>query len=482
MKKIYLLIYCLLSFLISNAQNYHPFPYDSVFFAESPESKMLPLVKTNNADDLFHITNTKREIGNRPFQDFSMNTEYAYPIQSWLGKVSFINNEIQFISIVNDSIKIDLNKNLNEKDTCQFNVPHLYGEGISGYVEITYTSKMFVGGDSIKQYEFTFYDDNFTPHNFDTNYNFSPSEANLADYVFWVSKNGGVLKTPDFNHFPFCTQYEYQGKITDYLNLNTSHHYKAYKMNVGDEIHTFKFKDISYNQSWRAKRILLEQTYNPSENSYTNVFDYWELYTELINGENGYEYISTPSYEQQTEVLYVGTGNIPDGFPYLYNHDQKQFIKDDLSYVSILDDSIRVMFHDDISTYYDYSKYIEIGLRGIYYNLTGGGSYQAAYNPVYYKINGEEWGTPYPDSFLLNLIENNNAPEVNFKINNHEITLSSGHNIQNLRIYNIQGSLRKVCSSKDIEQPISIQSLEAGVYIICCWNGKKLYSYKFIKS
>ena len=83
------------------AQNFTPFPHDSLFFeqVETDAVPLMPLVKSNNSEDLIlPINNYQQWTGLPVIFQFDIEGFFKTPLRSWLGKVKEEDNSLLFES------------------------------------------------------------------------------------------------------------------------------------------------------------------------------------------------------------------------------------------------------------------------------------------------------------------------------------------------------------------------------------------------
>ena len=501
MKKIYFLIFSIACFLSLKAQNYHPFPYDSVFFETSLNNRpLLPLVKSGNPENMIMPINNMVDwcygsyhIDNESWIDAETS---FFPYESWLGKVSLGEEKIIFETAMENQIPIDLSHNIGESDTVYVQVPST-NSGLSFHVKITYDELEISSEDTIKHYSFDLLDENYEETDF--NYNSLNWEApfNIEDQVFSISKHNGILSSPAFYYFPSSRQYNYKAKITELLDLSKQHAYTVFSNQVGDEIHTERLRNYFLDSSKESsKKIYVDQEFNESLNAFISVIDVWTRKdsTKYIFEDDVYLKTFTTSFDQVTDTTYLDdypnlNRVIPDGFPHSFSTNNKNgyFYRDyDHSYLKqersafFYSEELGVTISPEFDGTFSHSQF-QHHTGGEYYGDSGGFGGQSWYKVLYYNINGETWGEPITESYLLEASDELFA-KPQLVIKNNSILLNNADKYENARIYSINGVLIQFFTKDNLQQEIDIQHLKKGIYIFACWTGKRLHSYKFIKA
>ena len=501
MKKQYILIFSLICSLFVNAQNYHPFPYDSVFFETSSSDRpLLPLVKSNNPENMIMPINNMIDWGLDSYyidDEFWMNAEPVFfPYQSWLGKISLDEEKIIFETAMENQIPIDLSHNIGESDTVFIQVPGTISE-LFFHVNITYNELEISPEDTIKHYRFNLLDENYEEIDFNDSSLEWEAPLNFEDQVFSISKHNGILSSPSFYYFPNSRQYTYKAKIAEVLNLNHQHAYTVFSNQVGDEIHTEYLRNYFLNRSKEtSKKVYVDQEYHESLNAFISTIDVWtrkDTTTFLFEDET-YLRDFTTSFNQITDTTYLDDYTdlnriIPDGFPHNYSSNNKNgyfYRVQDSSFIK----NIRTAYFNsgefgvEINPSSEgefYFSQFRLHTGGKYYESSGGYGNQSWYKLLYYNINGEIGGEPINESYLLE-INDESFHQNQLIIKNNSIFINDSDKYENARIYNLNGEFISFYNKDDLHLPINIQDLKAGIYIISCWDGQKLHSYKFVKS
>lgn len=487
LKKLYLTA-CLLILQSSylKSQNYYPYPKDSVFFElNTGGDDLMTLVKSEDTNNIFQPVNNLNRLLELPIFN-GLNYGGTYPLMSWIGKTSFDNNKISFVTTFEDTLVIDLNKNLNETDTFPLSIYSKnqelpYNELLfEGKIVICYDAKVYENGDSIKEYRFAYLNTNNEPYyNLSQAYGITDPNSNIPEYVLRVSKNNGIIETPDFNYFPYCKQYKYKGKITDYLNLTTSHAEKVFLNNPGDEIHARNYFQSLATKTTSTIKVVIDQVYDDIEKTITTNYDLWTHIED--NGPSG-NFVET-NFDQITETIALNNYPflqrvIPDGLGCFYRTEKNTFVKHH-NYGSNVSDSIYIFKSDDLSNAGQGYNFFREGLGGTYFYSNYGGTFHY-YFPTYNNIEDLEYGTPFSESFILNLKEN---PKEDIKIiyNSESISIENTDIIDNARIYSLDGKFIRQIKKSELNHPIDHSTLSKGTYFLICWDGKKAHSLKFIK-
>lgn len=500
MKKLYLLIFSLQCFLLANAQNFHPFPYDSVFFETTDENKiLLPIIKTNDQNNMLmpiHNEINWRDGGFYIDFDFIIDeetTSHFFPYQSWLGKVSFADNVITFETALENQIPIDLSHSIGESDTTFVQVPGT-DQTLFFNVKITYHEQQIFANDTIKSYRFELLDENYLA----TEFYDSTSPYNIENHVFRISKNYGILSAPAFYYFPNSLQYHYKAPIGELLDLTKQHAYDIFKNEVSDEIHTKKTKHYFLDNSIEyKKKIYVDQEYDEMLNAFISVIDVWTRKdsTLYLFSDDSYEKSFTTSFQQVTDTTYLDdfpelNKIIPNGFPtefsssntngFFYRATDKSFMKfTTWGTFSSNNEGVYIeLVYDGSSAVYQFQKHT----GGMYYGSSitfGGGN---SYEVLYYKFENEIWGTPISNSYILDVNEEQKLQKGSLITGETFIKLNNPKPYESGRIYNLNGQFIRYLSRENLQSDISTNDLKNGLYVLICWTGETVHRYKFLKS
>ncbi len=512
MRNLYFVL--LLSFFQFNlfAQDYAPFPYDSVFFESSiPNSDLMPVVKNPNNLNQLQLINVIPALTRITRADFSPPSEdrFAYH-NNWMGLKDFYQDTLFFgtsysaagFSIVpefNANIEIDLNKSLMEKDTFYFaDINYNYGDTF--YVEVTYDSLITTVDDTIKQYAFQLMDSDLNPIDMEISFEYLfQEEYNVNTQVFQISKNNGILKSPDFNFFPYCKQYSFKGKIKEIINATGSYAYKIFKRELGDEIHTKKYYGEygheDYDQT-AVKKICTNQIFDTLNNAFYTYYDYWERIDEgyfvYYDGTNAFyaDSIVSATFEQKIDTIdlddYVNLNKeIPDGIAvntsisnhgYFYQSGTKRFMYNRVYDNLFDDDSIKLNTHYDGGGVKSY--YVE-GEGGKYYNNSDFWIVDF-YNPIYVSTSDTTYGTPFTESFILELVEKS-TEEITFFIQGNKIIYPLESGFKDFRIYDMTGKLLNYYKQSAVSDGIDISEYHKGAYVLIAFDGKSAKHFKFVR-
>ena len=231
--------------------------------------------------------------------------------------------------------------------------------------------------------------------------------------IAWLKK----LKT-DFDNDSSATkrkitQYNYKGKASDILDPNTSNAYKVFHQNPGDEIHSHKSKITSSSsgqnggQNIYYKTVCVNQDYNEDLQRLIRTSDIWYLENNVAGFNQKKDTLYLDEYTNLNRLLPDGFGaDIYENGAFYSSSDNAFFIEGFDARWEVENDSLYVTDYIDYMNYN--SSWYHLGHRLLYnegaYFFDWSGSHNS-HKPVYTNINGEEWGTPYSDSFLLSLAD-----------------------------------------------------------------------------
>lgn len=510
MKKL-LAVLSLLSVTCLFAQDYAPFPEDSLFFkSEIPDHAWMPLVKSNDASDLIQKTNSWIEWSNLRHFNYIVDAEEdavegwdKLPMYSWLGKVTYDGDFISFKIANGDSIYIDTR--LTGTDSYQLPLnSDLYGfYGNIHYLNVQLDDYYETSdGDSIKAYRFAYLDEAMEPtyHDFGNNYSSSEYDGlcDIENLVFVLSKNHGILESPSFYHFPYAINYERVGPITEELDLDTSRAYQVFYQEIGDEIHTeaYLVQDYQSYTVLSTKRICTDQSYDPITRVFETSYDVWtredKQYKVAIDGVS--ELVNEMEVDFNQEIVTTDLDDyeeleraIPDGFSeegiekgYYYIGDRKSF-RYKSGNITTVADSIAITGDVFGENGYDLVVH-EYGLRqgGLYYDNQNAILQVDNYKVVYYNFNGEEWGDAFTDAYILD-IEDQEAKDIYIFYENGRLYLDGVHSFENANIYDMNGRLISSFGAEQLSEGVSILDIHSGTYLLNLWNNSDRKAFKFIK-
>lgn len=470
-----MLLFSSISLTAQEFEDYYPFPYDSVFFEPAELNDytfdaLMPLIKSGDEDDMLlpiHNATHWIEISEQGHSAYGL-----FPFKNWMGEVSYENQTIQFVSAFEDTIQIRTDVALNTTDM----IPFTRWEN-EYTMAITYENLLEIDGDFIKEYSFEIIDGDGILSSFD-----------IETMNFRISKENGILATPSFFYFPHVRQYNYKGKASDILDPNTSNAYKVFHQNPGDEIHSHKSKITSSSsgqnggQNIYYKTVCVNQDYNEDLQRLIRTSDIWYLENNVAGFNQKKDTLYLDEYTNLNRLLPDGFGaDIYENGAFYSSSDNAFFIEGFDDRWEVQNDSLYVTDYIDYMNYN--SSWYHLGHRLLYnegaYFFDWSGSHNS-HKPVYTNINGEEWGTPYSDSFLLSLADKeSDANKVFLEANN--LYLTSDLTFESARIYNTKGDFIKYITGEELKTAISIADLPNGVYILWIWNGEKAFPYKFMK-
>ncbi len=506
MKNFYRLILgCIFPFSLF-AQDYAPFPYDSVFFESSiPNSDLMPVVKSPNIPNKLQLINNYPNLSKVALGfNYSWGMNYYMRPSHWTGYSYSPQNVLYFCNgfftgdpnVYSECIKIDLDNAVLEKDTILF-VDPIRHFGDQFYLEVQYDSLIETTLDTIKQYSFQILDSNFSEINFDVGYELDTLHFNVNNQLFQISKNNGILKCPDFAYFPYTKQYSLKGKVKDILDIETDHFHKVFELEPGDEIHTRTFGSGDVGRTFNRysrKIVCTDQEFDSSANVYYTNYDVWTRYDKSVFSyytmiaDSGFVY---SIYEEIIDTIYLDAYEdlnvkIPNGFGSTNDYNSKGFFYRDASETLIYFEEYVFLYMTGVDSIELFSvadggqemDYYPFGLANKFWdNKTVWG--EAYSKPVYVSTSDTTWGIPFSDAFL-DIVENSTA-ELVFYIQNTTIFPPTDIAFQDFRIYDISGKLLNYYKASESETGIDISQYEKGAYILVAYDGKTAYHFKFIR-
>lgn len=481
-----------LLFVISwniQAQNWEPFPYDSVFFEPGELNEFyMPFVKTTDGQirQTNHISLFADRVSSNAFE-----TYYTSKVVPWIGKIEYSNPNFSFITTFEDTLTLNLTPQ-NTTDTILFNIQYdsVNTSQFSFNLEVTKETSFSTTVDSLIT---------FTFHTLDTNYN----SINLNDYIncsesidnlqLEISKTKGIIKTPDFGFFPFCKQFELGSGIIEELDsLHFSN--RVNQMNIGDELHTIEGMHISTTFTrFHSKYIVTSSTFSTSLDAYINVYDVW-----MVREEGQFVSPTTTTYHQFTQVDTIANmqsyNELLDGM-YLNWYDSIGYFYsiseyDELPSLTAFRYNGGMPYHiDTASNSIRYDANIldaqVVDIENYYFGLSQKFFFKSAdferhsKNIRYFKTQTNEWGDPYTDPFLLETPEYESR--TTYYINNNNLFWESELEVNKARIYDIQGKLVSVYDSASKSDQINIEHLTYGTYFLVLKSNTNTVNIKFVK-
>ncbi|MGB0871124.1 MAG: T9SS type A sorting domain-containing protein [Flavobacteriales bacterium] len=492
-----------LLFVISwnvQAQNWEPFPYDSVFFENTePNQIMLPFIKT--ADNQIKETFNKSIIATSFYPGVSSLRQIKTEIKPWLGNMNTTGNTLQFIGMLNDTITLKLNTN-SYIDTLKFRFDYTQtvdniekDKHVIYYLEIDKQTHLDVSNmDSISTYYFNILDSNFSSTTCFLNSEFDCTETIDGDHLI-ISKSNGITDIPNLGMFPFCRQYKL-GKTFSSEISNFSFADRIHNVQIGDEIHTKEFNPGLNHLNAYEKMIVTNTNYSSTLNTVINTYDVWRReersqwmmgiwtdttilsqftridtislnqdYNKIPDGLNGSWYTSPGFYYKTSEyddlpALYQENYN--NGMPY-----SQDTINNTITFRGGVIDA-------NSNNYYFYIN----GLSLLFFDHHESW-YIHTYKPVYFKTQTNEWGDPYTDPFILETPEYES--QTTYYINNNNLFWQSELEVNKARIYDIQGKLVSVYDSSSKSDQINIEHLTSGTYFLVLKSNTNAVNIKFVK-
>lgn len=485
MKHLHLFFSLVFAFGVLKAQNdYEPFPYDSVFFESYDIEVLMPVLKSDNPDNLLKpINNMYHWILADVFFD------YSFEYNSWMGKVFTENQKINFVSALEDTISIDLSLSLNETDTMPFQ--DYYGEAYN--LIVTYADLLETDQDTVKTYTFKPLREN----------------GNVVEYDYWlmgyigdmnfkISKHNGILACPSFYYFPQCKQYGFYDKITNVLDTTVLYAYQVFSQSPGDEVHTRWEDDFNANDPdshvKRVKSVCVNQTYDENTQLLIRVNDIWKREDfGLLGGGGDPEF----SFYQLKDTIDIGSYTnlnkiIPDGIdvdggPYGYFYNKgvgaNHGFESEIEYDKVGEGAVINIGYTPGSDYFKTNYQLNHRVHYFFDKQDHeDGAWFHRRNYVYEKINGEETGTPYPDFYLMDIEETESLTfGISLMNSGSFIRIDTPIVLESARIYDISGKFLHYYSGEELHKNIQIDHLKSGIYVFIGWDGEKSFVSKFIK-
>lgn len=457
----------------SYAQNWEPFPYDSVYFINEDNTTdiLVPVVKSANSDDLLLKMHSKVEQGfiERSVTDMTLPSYQSTDPAGihWFGdQLDYNMGILSFKSVFSDeTLTIDLNAEIGAIDSQSFMI-----DNESFYLLVETDNQYFDTdiNDSVKSITLTLTDHQFIPKEF----NFSPNTTseNCTDVDMFnlgysslnkkilIGKTTGLQEIPNLAFYPFCRSFSKYKTVGEVKTILLDSH-----LEIGDVIQGTS-----------------RQFYVGSGNSNIN-YDYSMVITDVELDVTGDRYIYTAEYSENTTPL--------DATPTIETESDKEFevklySNDLFTGNEQQGNGFGTMLHMDSKWGYPYIQNIHqqpfptgglIGFQLAYLQTmthadvtieNEPGEVSGGRNQVdcitYYNINGVQFGTEE----ALSLEDHENIGSLQLGMNNNVISLNKAiRDIVN--IYDING--RQISSIHLMENTDTFNSpvkLESGVYFV----------------
>ncbi len=332
----------------------------------------------------------------------------------------------------------------------------------------------------------------------------------LNNYQYKLSKNYGFFILTDFYSFPFnpgepdsiyvsTPEMELVGISNPQHGMQNLTYADVNGMQAGDEIHyNYYYSGGAYPGSYSQHNESIYKYINRTEN---NAHDTIIFTVEICQFNTIQHYypnsIVTSNYHNivyNTISLNNSFNKLPlepffDGYTWgYYNKTDSIGYQPEHIYSLDYNDSLQPAILNGWGT----TNFIKNHGSGTfqYYDYYDGSSSNQSFQ--YYKINGNEWGTPFIcDSLLAHLtnVTNNGYtesgisfypnPATNYiNINSNYESISSF----NIKIYDMQGRILLIKQIADINQQIDVSSIPNGIYLVKIANLKTIDNYKLIIS
>jgi len=408
MKKSLLLFFAATFAISAKSQNYQSFRSDRSAMYGTPElidkSIKVDSVKMEGTDSVFYL-----------LKDMEVDNQgYCYsPFgPSFVGEKIIVKNSgwNLFFNANKDTIKINTLASLNQTWEC-FKTQK--NKAIAKVTKFDTTN--FLGiNDSVKTMVITVYDLN---------------NVVKATFDFKLSKNYGLIKTFNFREFPGYSYYnggEIQGITNPQLGVKNITWRDIYDHAIGDEIHTDSYSQWVTNNVFYKKYISTKKVFiNKTENGDTIKYSYAEQkHIKEVSGYSPNQTVKESYSDRDTLTTTTLKNSRMDKLPgelifsdwntvsktYMAKmtwHDTNSKLKslmakniDGFTDFGASDNNCWHQFIGDPEYTYSYYE----GLDGEYHNTDYGdyGDY-GSFQPVYFKKNGVEWGTPL--DFKTNISE-----------------------------------------------------------------------------
>lgn len=301
MKHFYILLFSLIS-IISQAQNWQPFPYDSVYFinAENDKDILIPVVKTPDSTDLLINMGTYGHLGiiDQLYLEYTplSNIEYEH----WFGKdLNYSSGHLTFNSLIfDDSLNINLNGSIHEADTQDIYINDSLFYFAYSVDSIYYDQTL---NDTLKSIKIALLGQNFDPvlteyqpHDYllDSTFHFYHCLNSLLDVTYstnnrriLIGKTTGIQEIPNLAFYPYCGLYK------KYVSVDSLKHRLTIPMfETGDRIDetVVHVSGITWDSSSRveSKKVITSLYINPFTETYDYTADYWERTYDYFDGDS----------------------------------------------------------------------------------------------------------------------------------------------------------------------------------------------------
>ena len=311
-----------LSSFSSQAQNWEPFPYDSVYFINEDNDMdiLIPVVKSSNPDDLLLRMFTRWEQGfiKRSVTDLDLESYDALDSVGthWFGdELNYSGGILSFETVFSDQIfTVDLQAEVGTIDSQSFTM-----DNNQFYLLVETESQSFDSSlnDSVKTITLTLTDSLFAPKTFSHNPVDTSdicTDVNMYDLGYTslnksiiVGKTTGIQTIPNLVFYPFCRSFTKYKTVDELQTIMQGYH-----LDVGDIIEgTYNHLTIGPPQGSLVsefRREITGFTHDVINNSYNYNFEYtWKIDPNTIDETIIYEPNDHIVFDLASHEIYTGT-------------------------------------------------------------------------------------------------------------------------------------------------------------------------------
>jgi len=305
--KYYLYVLVLFTSVFCNAQNWEPFPYDSVYFinVENDKDVILPIVKTYNPDNILIDMNTAQEFeilrSTKPLSIPHINSDNLSA--HWLGdSLQYNDGILKFKSLVFDTqFEINFNLTTHSSDTQSIELEDNVMNYFRYYIDSTFYDAEL--GDTLKSINIQLLDSNYEQimETYESSFplfeQYPACLNSLADIDrssynnrILIGKSTGIKEMPNLAFYPYCSTFKKHITVDSLKQLLSQPLFE-----VGDRIdHTYIAQGIvtNYFVEYQYKKVIILSGVNPANKTFNFAMNVWErkidLLTNTIIEENFY--------------------------------------------------------------------------------------------------------------------------------------------------------------------------------------------------
>ena len=448
----------------SQAQDWNPFPYDSVYFinTETREDVLIPVFKSSDTSKLLVDMSVRYEYEYiKKGGDFEYLQRYddTLGMPHWFGEdLSVTSGHLNFSSMFFDEyIDINLNMELGDHYITPF-----YLNNEKHHVKIVVGDVYFDqdANDTLKSIQLILLDsslnnvsyeskdyppyDNGCMHSILLRQAFSSEEKRIL-----IGKTTGVHEIPNLAFYPFCRSYKPYKTSTELFEV-----LKTPILHSGDVIQGSKRSHNAFNgnsSGYKFRYKITDLYINTVEERLEYIYESWvedKNTRELTYKDNQTMTMSYGTYDE----IFNGVDTVSDG------RQPRLLLMDSHWGLPI----IRTIRRYDIHPLTEFDVLGHL-LHVIDLNSSGSTSLNILSECLtYYNISGQEYGED--DEFYVTAMDSPEGFQAVLFKNEIEVNKPITGDVL---IYNLNGALVQTVNMNAVSSTIPISSLDFGVYMVC---------------